>query len=122
MLEADELESHLDQARSSFEEKRLTIEAQKQEIEAFIVNSELELDGLRSSMAELEDGLPPGFLERYRRIAAVRGGVALASVSNHSCEACHVRLRPQLVAEIRANREIIVCENCHRILYYPPSN
>jgi predicted nucleic acid-binding Zn-ribbon protein len=28
-------------------------------------------------------------------------------------------LRPQLYAEIIAGREIILCENCNRILYKP---
>jgi len=122
MLEADELESSLSEAKSSLEEKRRSIEGQKKEIQEFVTNSQRELEQLRDEMGQLENSLPAGFLERYRRIAAVRGGVALAAVSNSSCEACHVRLRPQLVAEIRTNREIIVCENCNRILYYPQSN
>ncbi len=122
MLEADELESNLADATTSFEEKRRTIEVQKKEIEDFVSNSEKELVQLRAEMGQLENDLPAGFLERYQRIAAVRGGVALAAVSNSSCEACHVRLRPQLVAEIRTNREIMVCENCNRILYYPHTN
>lgn len=122
MLETDELESNLSSAKGNFEEKRRSIERQKKEIQDFVTNSERELEQLRTEMGQLENSLPAGFLERYRRIAAVRGGIALAAVSNSSCEACHVRLRPQLVAEIRTNREIIVCENCNRILYYPYTN
>jgi predicted nucleic acid-binding Zn-ribbon protein len=69
---------------------------------------------------ELESVIEHGLLERFKRIAAARGGVALTTISNGSCEACHVRLRPQLIAEVRTHRDIILCENCSRILYYVP--
>jgi len=76
------------------------------------------LEKVEEERARIESIIPLEFLARYQRIAAVRDGLAVAKVVNHSCEACHVRLRPQLLAELRTNRQIILCENCNRILYY----
>ena len=76
------------------------------------------MSGLEEELRGLESQLPRDYLDRYHRIAGARGGVAVAAVSNQSCEACHVRIRPQVLAEIRTGREIIICENCSRILYY----
>jgi predicted nucleic acid-binding Zn-ribbon protein len=30
-------------------------------------------------------------------------------------------LRPQLMSQIRRGDEIIICDNCNRILYYQPA-
>jgi predicted nucleic acid-binding Zn-ribbon protein len=35
------------------------------------------------------------------------------------CEACKVRLRPQVFQEIRKNDQIIACDACQRVLYNP---
>ncbi len=121
MVEADDLEESLEGARRDFKQKQEEMASQKKEIEAFIDESRERLSGLEEELRAIESELPREFLERYQRIALARGGVAVAPVVDHSCEACHVRIRPQVLADIRAGREIILCENCSRILYYSAS-
>ncbi|MCA1557572.1 MAG: C4-type zinc ribbon domain-containing protein, partial [Acidobacteria bacterium] len=59
----------------------------------------------------------------YKRISTrIRDGVALAEARNNSCSACFMALRPQVMAEVRRGEEIIICENCNRILYYVPAD
>ena len=65
--------------------------------------------------------IPESLLEQYRRIASARDGVALVAVTDQSCQACNVRLRPQLFAEVKASQHIMTCESCNRILYYAGS-
>jgi predicted nucleic acid-binding Zn-ribbon protein len=121
MLEADELDSNLETAKQAFLDRKKEIEAERQALQASCNQSETELKALEDERKDVETKIPTQHMERYKRIAAVRGGVALAVVENHSCAACHVRLRPQLLAEVRMNREIILCENCNRILYHSAS-
>ena len=40
-----------------------------------------------------------------------------AEVKNELCSACHVRIRPQVYAELLRNEEIHVCDSCSRILF-----
>jgi len=61
--------------------------------------------------------LPPELGELYNRIAVKKQGQALAVVGGENCSACQLKLRPQLINEIRLGEQIIVCENCSRILY-----
>ena len=61
--------------------------------------------------------LPPELRELYNRIALKKQGVALAVVHGEVCAACQMQLRPQLINEIRLGEQVIVCENCSRILY-----
>ena len=121
MVEVDDLEESLAAAKKDFEQKRQEMESQKKEIEAFIDQSRGKLSELGDELKAIESQLPREYLDRYHRIASARGGVAVVPVTNQSCEACHVRIRPQVLAEIRAGREIILCENCSRILYYSTS-
>jgi len=61
-------------------------------------------------------------LREDRRVGA-RAGVAVAKVrmgaaQTASGSAGNVRLRPQLLADVRMARETIHCESCKRILYW----
>lgn len=71
----------------------------------------------------LEKTIDKALLRRFRQIAGRRGGIALARVAmvgpqTASCTACHVRLRPQLLSDIRLSKEPIICDSCKRILYW----
>jgi predicted nucleic acid-binding Zn-ribbon protein len=57
-----------------------------------------ELEGRRRERERMFTSLPPGI---------------------GSCTACFMALRPQLMSQIRRGDEIIICDNCNRILYYP---
>jgi predicted nucleic acid-binding Zn-ribbon protein len=64
-----------------------------------------------------ESQIDPDLLFRYRRIAEVRKGVALAEAKDELCSACHVRIRPQMYAELLRTENIHACDSCSRILF-----
>jgi predicted nucleic acid-binding Zn-ribbon protein len=76
------------------------------------------LEGMQKQREESVAQLPPELRELYNRIALKKQGLALAVVSGEVCAACQMKLRPQLLNEIRLGEQIIVCENCSRILYF----
>ena len=56
----------------------------------------------------------------YQRIAARHGGgLAAVHVVDGACEGCHLRVRPQLVSEIRRQETIVTCPHCQRVLLWP---
>ena len=64
--------------------------------------------------------LPPQLASVYNRLAQrSRDGIAVAEVVNGSCSACFMALRPQMLVEVRRGGQIITCESCTRILYFP---
>ena len=78
-----------------------------------------DLEERRRERERMFAALPPGIKATYQRIVArIRDGVALAEARNGSCSACFMALRPQLMSQIRRGDEIIICDNCNRILYY----
>ncbi len=95
----------------SFQEKENALAAQEKSFQASLVD-------LQKQREDAVAQLPPELGELYNRIAAKKQGQALALVNGENCSACQMKLRPQLINEIRLGQQIIVCENCSRILYF----
>jgi hypothetical protein len=77
-----------------------------------------ERKGLEAAAAAIEKALPDSHLRVFRRIAAVRGGVALAEAVDGICMACNVVLRPAVYQQVKRNKRIIPCDSCGRVLFY----
>lgn len=111
---ASELQRHKadhELVRKQCEEERRALEAKRDKIDA-------EKGGLANRIEALGNSIDPSIFSIFKRVAAVRGGVGLARVVGETCMACHVRLRPQLVCEVKLLTEIMHCDNCRRILFW----
>ena len=78
---------------------------------------ESELEKLRQEKIQMESRISAELLSRYRRIADARKGIALAEAKDELCSACHVRIRPQMYAELLRTDNIHSCDSCSRILF-----
>jgi uncharacterized protein len=78
---------------------------------------EAELEKLREEKVRMEAQIGADLLSRYRRIADARKGIALAEAKDELCSACHVRIRPQMYAELLRTENIHSCDSCSRILF-----
>jgi uncharacterized protein len=82
-----------------------------------------EIAKAEAAASDLRAGLDKRLLALFDRIAKVRGGVAVARVAmvgnqTAACSACNLRLRPQLLSDLRLSKEMITCESCKRILFW----
>jgi len=121
MMDADEKERVLRDVSGELGKKKADIETRKGELEYFLKRSESDLEALEEQVGQVREKIAHEQLARYSRIASARNGLALVPVVGGTCQGCHVRLRPQLMAEVKLNRQVRVCENCSRILYFPSS-
>ena len=117
MMAVDELEENKRQASQFFKQETLTVSSKKKELEAFSVQFDKDMASYEQERSQLEENLPDSLLQQYQRIASVHKGQALAQVAHGSCQACNVRLRPQLFTDLKTNLRIVTCESCSRILY-----
>jgi predicted nucleic acid-binding Zn-ribbon protein len=68
---------------------------------------------------KLASQMPRHLFSTYERMSRLGRGQALAEVrSNGICAACRVRVRPKIFSDVRKGDQLIICENCGRILYY----
>ena len=78
---------------------------------------ESELEKLLKEKASAETGIDHDLFAQYRRLADARKGVAIAEAKDELCTVCHVRIRPQMYADLLLTDTIMYCDSCSRILF-----
>jgi predicted nucleic acid-binding Zn-ribbon protein len=121
MVEADTIADDVKKAEAEHGAQRKVIEAEKRELASEHAATETSLAEATAKRAALVKDLEPRLAALFESVSRVRKGVAIATATRDGlCSVCHVRLRPQVFQQVRANTEIIQCDSCQRILYYVP--
>jgi len=117
LVHADEVEARIGVRRGKLAEVTARVEqgrAAADSEEAGLVQERSEVE---AAIADLREQVPDDLLHRYDDVKKARQGVAVAEVIDEICQACHVKLRPQLYVETLDLHEIHGCENCRRIVF-----
>lgn len=88
-------------------------------LEARRVDLEGRRDRQKSERDAVAAGIGPEILKHYAYLRRRKGGVAMAPVDGQHCGSCRMVLRPQVLVEITRGVELVSCDACQRILYYP---
>ena len=119
MLAADDLEEEVrtatvrqGQDEENLRKERLALDEKGREME-------MKKARLIEERNALLPKIPPEQMRLYEAIFLKKNGIALSPVKDDFCATCHMRIRPQMLNEIRDKTKIILCENCGRILYWP---
>jgi len=118
MLAADDVEEEIKAAlhRQGVEEDSLKKE--KLVLDEKMKQTEARFAALGKEREALLPRIPREQLKLYEAIYQKKGGSALSPVTGDFCAMCHMRVRPQMLNEIRDKVKVILCENCGRILYW----
>jgi len=118
MLAADDIEEEIktaalkqSQEHEDLKKDQVMLAGKKREMEAG-------RDRLIREREDLLPMIPSDQMKLYMSIFNKRNGSALSPVKGDFCALCHVRIRPQMLNEIRDKSKIYLCENCGRILYW----
>lgn len=103
--EINNLESEKTKSLSNFE---VDSEAKKKQLEKAIVKRQKVFVTLPKNLSSVYD----------RLVKRSRDGVAASEVKNNACSSCFMKLRPQLLVEVKRGEQLINCEGCTRILYF----
>ena len=121
MVEADTITVDVKQAEAMFAARRKEIEAQKKELTDELATVEATLQRTTDARAALLKEIDPRLVATFEQVARVRKGIAVTTATRDGlCSVCHVRLRPPVFQQVRANDSIVQCDSCQRILYYVP--
>jgi predicted nucleic acid-binding Zn-ribbon protein len=121
MVEADDLAATIKAAEAQLAAEQKTIDADRKKAHAEDAALQASLDALSAQRATLVAAIDRQVLTTYEIGVAKRQGIAVAEVKDGICTICHVRLRPQMLNEVRRNEAIVQCESCQRILYFVPA-
>jgi predicted nucleic acid-binding Zn-ribbon protein len=115
------------------EQLKKTLGAFTEETNAIISEKKKKIDELESERATLSaqletaqrnyetyfGKLTPDLKDLYKKISKVRGN-AVSIIVDETCTGCSSILTPQLFNELKKRNNIILCDNCGRILVYAP--
>ena len=119
MEQAETLESNVSQAAAD-----LQVEEAKVANDVEVAAARIEADKHERARKELDRNsavrqVSSSTMQTYERIRKARG-TAVAPVINESCGACHVRVRPKFLQDLRHLTDgIFTCESCGLIVYLP---
>jgi predicted nucleic acid-binding Zn-ribbon protein len=80
-------------------------------------NLHKEIEKLTTERAAANDPIPADVLTLYDQLRQQRRGVAVATISDSSCNACGSSLSPSQVQSARSQTQMARCPSCGRILY-----
>jgi predicted nucleic acid-binding Zn-ribbon protein len=73
---------------------------------------------LQQGRTELASAVDESTRNRYERLVKSKGENAVVGIQHGVCGGCHMKLQQQLIVLCQAQKEIVTCSNCGRILYY----
>jgi predicted nucleic acid-binding Zn-ribbon protein len=117
MEQMESAEGDLTKAELELKQQSAQIQEKIRQCRASVPGLEGELGLLLAKKSSAEAGIQSDLLSRYRRIAEARRGIALAEAKDELCSACHVRIRPQVYADLFRNDILYACDSCSRILF-----
>lgn len=117
MLAADDIDEEIRSATLKQNQEHETLRADQAVLELKKRDMESRRDTLIAEREVLVPLIPGDQMKLYMSIFNKKNGTALSAVKSEFCSLCHVRVRPQMLNEIRDKSKIYLCENCGRILY-----
>lgn len=121
MVEADGVAADVKKAEAAFAAHQKQVDAEKKELAEELTDVQAALARATEARTALVKELDPRLVALFEQVAKVRKGIAVTTATRDGlCSVCHVRLRPQVFQQVRANDQVIQCDSCQRILYYVP--
>ena len=115
----------IDQTRAAYaktveqgRQENIQVEEETTNIKNKVAATEQDIARNQEVREEIVRELDPELLRRYDTLKERRNGIAVVLVKNEGCQGCFVTIPPQMYNEVQKHKEIIVCPNCNRILYW----
>ena len=121
-LEFLEEKGILDKQVTSEEENldslRKDLVGRREKLEKLMNESSKEKDKLELLRDNHRGVVDNNTLTQYDRVYKARNGLAVVSVTESACGGCGAFVPPQVISEVKAQKNIQTCESCSRFLYW----
>jgi predicted nucleic acid-binding Zn-ribbon protein len=116
--EIDQLRTDYASSKERVRQEKEEIEKETAQVKELMVKVEQDIGRWQKTREEILKETDPELLKQYNTLKEKRNGIAIVLVKNEGCQGCYVNIPPQMYNEVQKNNEIILCPNCHRILYW----
>jgi len=118
MEQGEAAQKEVIRATQAAKEARTLAEEQVAQLDAREQNLLKELAQLEANREALASAVDEGARARYERLVRSKGENVVVGVQHGVCGGCHMKLPPQLLVTCQADKELVACSNCGRVLYY----
>lgn len=119
MYDMDEQQGVVKDQEAGLQAVKDRVTQKEQEIKKKIHELELFLEQLKGERETMIHDVEPSLFRRYTRILNHVRGRAIVPIIDRNCQGCHTVLPPQVLVDVRRLSELISCENCSRLLFFP---
>ncbi|MEI8350305.1 MAG: C4-type zinc ribbon domain-containing protein [Candidatus Omnitrophota bacterium] len=114
-------EKKLQEAKGILAQEEKGFKEEETKINVQIKDIETEIKVLNDKRGTLLGDIDKTILAKYEQLLKTRLGLAIAPVdlARENCGACHMRITPQTINEMKMYKNLVLCESCVRILYIP---
>jgi len=120
MEQAEAGQKEVLRATQAVNDARKLMDEQGAQLDAREQNLQKELAELEANREALASAVDESARARYERLVRSKGENVVVGVQHGVCGGCHMKLPPQLLVTCQADKELVACSNCGRILYYTP--
>ena len=118
MTKVDQKQADNKKVDEALKDAEADLKEEEAEVEKRVASSQEKVVELEAKRKELVSGVDPELLALYEKLAGRGDGRVVVSSRGGTCAGCNITLRAQMVSELMAdNNEIICCTSCGRILY-----
>ncbi|HSH39542.1 MAG TPA: C4-type zinc ribbon domain-containing protein [Chthoniobacterales bacterium] len=118
MEQADKLKVEVSEAEKQAAAARDSVARQMADLESKAKALDDRLRALKDERAQIASRVDEDVLDRFQRLFVSKGDAAVVGLRHEVCTGCHMKLTPQTVHRVKAERELVSCEQCGRILYW----
>jgi len=118
MEDIEELEKKCVENKDKQSALRKQFEQKKGAIEKELIGLNKELENLEKEGIRFNQAIEEDLLKKYLFLKERKGGIAICSVIEGVCQACHMGIPPQKFNELLRGNFLMTCPNCNRIIYW----
>ncbi len=113
----DEKSEMIVSVQAGLEGRIVDLEHKKSELTDIVAETEKEEAHILVEREDVEKHVEEKLIKAYDRIRLnVKNGIAVAPILRSSCGGCFAKMPPQLEADIKSYKKIVICEHCGRVL------
>jgi len=118
MEQAEVAQKEVARATADANEAKKMVENLVAQLDQREENLKKQLVELQNGRTELAGAVDEMTRNRYERLLKNKGENVIVGINHGVCGGCHMKLQAQLLVSCKAEKEIVTCSNCGRILYY----
>jgi len=117
MVESDEIMETIRRTEEEFKKIADVYNVKIKELQETLSYQKNKLQEEKKNKAEIRLKVEKDLLKAYDNLFVKKGGRVVSLVETEFCGSCHIKIRPQRISELITSDDILICENCGRILY-----